>query len=327
MDIGKNNILHIWKKVHEKNLIKKKTDINNFVVITSYFNPQRSKNRYQNFLKFSQHMADLKIPLYVIEGHHYKDRPQLTKKDCQNLHTFKYYDILWQKERLLNILVDKLPPEVDCFGWFDADIIFSCDNLKEKCEETLRYYPVMQPWSTCHFLDKDGNTLQDFYSMSSKNFLREDKIVEQKREHPGFAWCIRRDEFVKMGNFYDIMICGNGDTFMAMAFFNHLNYPFMQQEKINLPTSQHFIRWWKQCSKVINSQVGFLDIEINHLYHGTRQNRRYWERVKNLFDNGFNPDIHLEYARNKTYKFSDNTPAVIKNYLEDLLLNQRRDDE
>ena len=319
--------MHIWKKVHEKNLIKKKANINNFVAITSYFNPQRSQNRYKNFLKFSQHMADLKIPLYVIEGYYYKNEPQLTQKDCQNLHTIEYYDILWQKERLLNILVDKLPPEVDCFGWFDADIIFSCDNLKEQCEETLRYYPVMQPWSTCHFLDKDGNTLQDFYSMSSKNFLREDKIVEQRREHPGFAWCIRRDEFVKMGNFYDIMICGNGDTFMAMAFFNHLNYPFMQQEKINLPTSQHFIRWWKQSSKVINSQVGFLDIEINHLYHGTRQNRKYWERVKNLFDNGFNPDIHLEYAKNKTYKFSDNTPTVIKNYLEDLLLNQRRDDE
>lgn len=302
-------------------------EMKNFAVITSYFNPQKSANRYKNFQLFAQHMKDLGIPLYTIEGHYYLDDPQLTKQDCENLITVEYYDILWQKERLLNILVESLPPEIDCLGWFDADIFFSCDNLKEQCLEVLSYYPVIQPWSSCAFLDKEEIPSQYFYSMSSDNFFVPNKTVDQQRNHPGFAWCIRKETWEQIKGFYDVMICGNGDTFMAMGFFNHLNYPFLQQEKVNEPTSKNFIEWWDICSRVVGGNVSFLDLEIKHLYHGTRENRQYWERVKNLFDNGFSPNEHLELAENQTYKFTKNTPDSIRNYLSDLLLNQRRDDD
>jgi hypothetical protein len=300
--------------------------IKNFAVITTFFNPQKSLNRYNNFLKFVDHMKEQKIPLYVAEGYYYKDTPQLTNNDCDNLFTFEYYDILWQKERLLNLLIEKLPKEIDAIGWFDADIIFLCDNLKDQCIEALSYYPVIQPWSICNFLNDNGSINRIFKSMAYYNFENNFKEVNQRKNHPGYAWCIRREELEKINGFYDTMICGNGDTFMAMGFYGHLNYPFLKQEKITSAATEHFSRWWNICNKIINKEVSYLNITINHLYHGTHENRRYWERVKCLFENGFDPNIHLDFAENKTYKYSSKAPLIIKDYIKDLLLG-RKDDE
>jgi len=316
--------------IRHKQAYKERKDcyktIKNFAAITTYFNPQKSKNRYDNFLKFVKHMREQGIPLYVAEGYYYKDEPHLTNKDCDNLFIFEYYDILWQKERLLNLLIERLPKEIDSVGWFDADIIFSCNNLKEQCIESLSYFPVIQPWSICNFLNKDSSTNRIFKSMAYYNFENNFKEVNQRKNHPGYAWCIRRDELEKINGFYDTMICGNGDTFMAMGFYGHLNYPFLKQEKITYAATGHFTKWWDICSKIINKEVGYLNITIKHLYHGTHENRRYWERVKCLFENGFDPNLHLELADNKTFKYSNKAPTIVKNYIKDLLLG-RKDDE
>jgi hypothetical protein len=191
-------------------------------------------------------MKELGINLYVIEGYYYKNSPQLTNNDCKNLLTVKYYDIRWQKERLLNILIEKLPIEIDCFGWFDADIIFSCDNLKEQCLEILKCYPVIQPWSKCEFLSKNNvDTEFKFNSMAYYNSFNKQKTAHPSFSHPGFAWCMRRKEWKEMGGFYDYNITGGGDTSMAIAFYNDFHVDFLDFKRIAGTNLKYYIKWAK----------------------------------------------------------------------------------
>jgi hypothetical protein len=301
---------------------KNEEKLSNFAIITAYFNPQKSKNRYNNFIKFRDHIInEQKIDLYVIEGYYYKDKPQLTKKDCPNLLTLEYYDILWQKERLLNILASKLPPEVDCFGWFDADILFSCNNLKEQCIEILNYYPVVQPWSYCRFLDSKGKPTEHLYSLASSNFIKDDKL----RIHPGFAWCIRRDIWEKINGFYDYVITGSGDTFMGMGFTKNLDTYFLVNSGTNPLWIEHFKKWYDNCSDIVDKQLGFLDIKIEHLFHGTRKNRSYFNRLRTINSLNFEPN-HIKINENGTFGFSNEAPQELKEYLSDYLLVYRGDD-
>lgn len=271
--------------------------INNFAIVAAYFNPQKSENRYQNFLKFSQHMADLNIPFYAIEGYYYKDEPQLTQKDCQNLYTIEYYDILWQKERLLNILIDKLPPEVDCFGWFDADIIFSCDNLKEQCEEILKYYPVIQPWKKAYFLKEDNiDVEQEYYSLA---YCKQNKFQHKMPPHPGFAWCMRRKEWNEINKFYDYIITGNGDTFLQLAFYGNFEHKYVKNI-MNVYHKNFYMKWANDTYKIINGQIGYLDIELKHLYHGKVSSRPYFDVYKKIEEFGYCPQSFLDDIFDKT---------------------------
>ena len=59
---------------------------------------------------------------------------------------------LWQKERLLNIALENLPPTVDKVMWLDSDLIFLNDDWVPETAELLDRYPVVQPFAWMTYL-------------------------------------------------------------------------------------------------------------------------------------------------------------------------------
>ncbi|NJM54582.1 MAG: hypothetical protein HC841_00420 [Verrucomicrobiae bacterium] len=75
-------------------------------------------------------------------------------------------NVLWQKERLLNLAIARLPPSVTKVAWVDADILFLDPDWAYRAEEMLDEHPVIQLFSTVHYLDAQGgiNRVRDSWA-------------------------------------------------------------------------------------------------------------------------------------------------------------------
>ena len=92
--------------------------------ITSYFNPAGYRNRLENFRKFRRRLA---VPLLAVEFR-YGERFELEDGDADLLLRLPGRDVLWQKERLLNVAMTHLPAECTAVASLDCDVVFERDD-------------------------------------------------------------------------------------------------------------------------------------------------------------------------------------------------------
>ncbi len=80
-------------------------DAGDFWAITAYFNPAGYRSKYANYRQFRKHLA---LPLVAIELSYGPDF-ELKDDDAEIVLRRRGRDVLWQKERLLNIALAALP--------------------------------------------------------------------------------------------------------------------------------------------------------------------------------------------------------------------------
>ena len=64
-------------------------------------------------------------------------------------------DILWQKERLLNVALASLPAHCTKVAWLNSDIVFENGDWVKKAQRGLDKVPLLQPFSHAHYLPED----------------------------------------------------------------------------------------------------------------------------------------------------------------------------
>ena len=101
--------------------------------ITSYFNPAGYQRRLANFRQFRERLA---VPLVAVELAYGPDS-QL-KQGGQ--------DVMWQKERLLNLALQSLPDGCKNVAALDCDVIFGTDDWPERATQALRRSVILQPY-------------------------------------------------------------------------------------------------------------------------------------------------------------------------------------
>jgi len=106
--------------------------------VTCYFNVNNSDRVKNNFIEFRN---NFNAPLTVVELA-FDDQPFWIDDSIQIRGDSSH--LMWQKERLLNIGIQSLPPNVDKVAWVDADIIFEDLGWFKKLEERLDYVPFCQ---------------------------------------------------------------------------------------------------------------------------------------------------------------------------------------
>ena len=92
--------------------------------ITAYFNPMHWRRRRENYRRFRQ---ALRLPLVAVELG-YDGQFDLAAGDADVLLQFPAADVMWQKERLLNLALAAVPPHVDKIVAIDSDVIFLDDD-------------------------------------------------------------------------------------------------------------------------------------------------------------------------------------------------------
>src|SRR5208282_3056212 len=111
--------------------------------ITSYFNPSNSRARLINYRIFKEH---LRVPVVAVELS-FGAQFELQSDDADIVVRLVGRDVLWQKERLLNLALRALPPECEAVAWLDCDVVFASSEWPERTQATLEKFSIVQLFS------------------------------------------------------------------------------------------------------------------------------------------------------------------------------------
>lgn len=305
--------------------------LSKLAVVTCWFDSHHSRRWLDNYHRFMAGMQSYGIEVYCVEGVLAGEQPILPSGD-HVMHR-ELVDILWQKERLVNIGIAELPADIDAVGWFDADLLFHCDRLQEAMLAALERSPVIQPWQITEWLDADGHFVlwggkhRWIESMAAANWGRpaNRKVTSPRQAHPGLAWAARRETVDAIGGLFDQHPIGGGDAMMAISFWGKWDVRYLEQ--YNDPMRQACFEWGQRAHRLVQGNVGFVDAAVSHLWHGSKKSRGYASRNRDLCQLGIDPSIHLELADNGTWKWSAATPQAIVDYVTEYFVRRRDDGE
>ena len=196
--------------------------------VTSYFNPVGYRRRRKNFHAFRERLT---VPLVATElsfNGHFELRPG----DADILIQIYGRDVMWQKERLLNMAVQALPATCTKVAILDCDVVFARPDWVEALTRRLDDVPLVQPFSLVHYLPPDlpptspealagGFTRPSAaclieQGMSAKECLGNFTGRRPGTRAPGHALAARR-ELLQAHGLFDACIIGGGDTALIAA--------------------------------------------------------------------------------------------------------------
>ena len=229
--------------------------------------------------------------LYIVELAYNDQKFYVTNHENPRHLQLRSDCILWHKENLINIGVEKLlPKNWRAFAWIDADIEFeSCTWAQDTLRILNGTKDVVQLFS--HAVDMDSKKMamgvfQSFGFQYTKGIPYTSSGVNLF--HPGFAYACTRKAYEKMGGLYDVSILGAGDYNMAMSFIG------LGQYSINKDTTEGYKRSISEFQKrTIGLRLGYTPGVIRHYYHGKKSDRRYSTRWMILVNNLFDPFEHI----------------------------------
>src|SRR6266508_5447152 len=111
--------------------------------ISCYFNPAAYRRRLANYRVFRERLS---VPLVAVELA-YHPNFELDEKDAEILVQLRGRDIMWQKERLLNVALQAVPSSCRKVAWLDCDVIFEADDWAERTSLLLDRFPMVQPFN------------------------------------------------------------------------------------------------------------------------------------------------------------------------------------
>jgi len=309
-------------------LLSQSFTIHALAVSTCYFNPLGYGRRRDNFKTFRDAALDQGADLWVIEA---GVTGQWEVADDARMHVVRVRmrDLLWQKERLLNLLIEKLPPEYDAVAWVDCDVLFDNPTWVEDTREALKRHRVAQLFTHAAWLGPDMRPQPwhsggyRFRESTAHSFVTRRRL-QFGRSHPGFAWAARRAVLREIGGLYDRHILGSGDSMMAAAIAGLADR--VLPHTLRQWAGEYYRQWSDKAAAAVQGDVGCVPGTLRHLYHGSLPNRRYRHRISRLMSLGFDPDRHIELDEEGLWRWTGAAPAEVRAYVEEYFHARREDD-
>lgn len=287
-------------------------------VITSYFNPMGFKNRLNNYKIFRQHLG---AKLVAVELSYNGDF-ELNQNDAEILIQIDEGDIMFQKERLLNLALEALPNDTVYVAWVDCDVCIG-DDAWEKAITALGQYPLVHLFSELHDLpegtlpstEKEKNSL---VTRSAGRSYAEGISASELCAPPykraikgiasGIAWA-SHTAIMKKHKFYDVLIVGAGDRAMFNAALGQFE-KFRDYAELDCNRWQHYLEWASAYYKEIRGEIGYVDTIVYHLWHGDSAHRQSWIRQHTLASYGFDPITDIVIGESGSWLWNSNKPEM-----------------
>lgn len=300
--------------------------------ITTYFNVVGDDIRLRNYEKFR---CQLDIPLVAVELS-FNTHFDLSTRDADILIQLHGGDVLWQKERLLNIALDALPSGCDAVAWLDCDVVFENANWVSEALDSLSDSLLIQPFSRVFDLSRnqipdrsiaidslkyrhaitalivDGTFLEEWFRMPGASMLA--------RYAPGFAWVARVD-LLRQHGFYDGNILGNGDKLLFNAALGRFN-DAVTGYGLNEEQAIHYVAWAQGFHEAVNSRIGYIPQRLFHLWHGDLSCRRYGPRVHEFMRFNFDPFVDIKISPSGSWEWSSQKPEMHR-FVRDVLMSHQ----
>ena len=270
--------------------------MSNLWAITCYFNPVGYKSRLENYRTFWHHLT---VPLVTVELS-FDANFQLQRDDADMLVQLHGGDVMWQKERLLNVALNLVPGGCNHVAWLDCDVVFERSDWAKRASRALDRFVVLRLFHKRHDLSHDK--LLDQLNPSPPAPLPADGSPLEQRTSPGLAWAARRDVLEKHG-LYDACILGSGDRAILCAALGQFDY-IARGLSMNDRRLEHYLAWAKPFHDAVHGRLGYLDGRLFHLWHGDRNDREYRERQQLLDKFEFDPYTDIAVDGNGCWRWN-----------------------
>jgi hypothetical protein len=299
-------------------------------VVTCYYNHQRYASVARNFRIFLSVLEDSRINRLVVECA-FRDAP-FELPASPHVVQVRARDLMWQKERLLNVGFGLLPPSCRKVAWLDCDVLFEDPRWAVRTSELLDEFPVVQPFDRSVRL-KRGQTRDEggYASHSFGAVYRRDpslsRLIDYERHgHTGFGWAARRDLLDRHG-LYDACIAGGGDHLMAHALCGHFDSRCVARivGPEGSPRRDHFQPWAEGVAGEVAGRIAAAPGRALHLWHGDLNNRKYAQRHHDLARLGFDPAVDLRLGPGGCWEWDRDHPELHQ-WMLDYFRNRREDD-
>lgn len=298
--------------------------------ITSYFNPFSSRRRYLNYRAFRAHLS---VPLVTVELGY--GPYELSGTDADVLIQIEGRDRIWQKERLLNVALTKLPADCQMVAWLDCDIVFTDAEWPTPTRKALQKWPIVQPFFAVYqgaSFNSDGPLPPPEHETSASRSLASRMLdgsvpisifgtTGSSRRfgyQPGYAWAARRDVLEQEG-LYDAFAIGCGDKAIASAAYGRFA-DTVQAYRLSEAHAEHYCSWARRFYRRVGGRVGFVNCGLVHLWHGdpAKRARRATHDILRRFD--FSPEEDLAVAGGGAWRWASAKPEMhryVNNSLRD----------
>lgn len=296
---------------------------NGIWAITSYYNPMCYEARRANYKIFHEH---LDVPLLTVEQGH-DGCYQLDDSDATKLIQVSTGDVLWQKERLLNLALEALPSDCSKVAWLDCDIIFERKDWQELAIAALSRARLVQLFDYAYYLNRNldlNRPLGEQYfikrqSRASKMGCIKDhrlipkdpKIIAQGLSSDlssGHAWIMDREVLEKFG-FYEASIYGGGDFKFVSAASGNWD-AVRESHLLNDREFDYYRNWSLKMFSEVKGRVCASGGGIFHLWHGELADRKYLQRheISRTYD--YDPSTDIAVDEQGCLRWNSDKPAL-----------------
>ncbi len=300
-------------------LASKPFDLDKAHVVTMISNPVRYESRYELFFPFQEHILKSTPNLWVCELQT-GDRPFVLTDPTNPQHLqLRSVEELWHKENCLNLMIRKmaiLRPDWKYVAWIDADVQFTRPDWFSEMIHQLQVYHVLQMFETATDLGPTGQAITIHESFMSKYLkkgaphpgdLNDDEEWYMQYGHPGYAWAATRRAINTMGGLYDRSILGSGDRNMAYALIGRVAMSY--NEAITEAYKRDLADYEQECLQ-LGMDVGCMEGNLLHAYHGPKQLRGYKSRWQILTENEYDPDRDIKLDAQGLYQLTTRKPRL-----------------
>jgi hypothetical protein len=284
-------------------------------VVTVISNPVRYKTRYRLYKQFEKHVLDSGARLTTVEIAYANREFEITSaSNPRHVQLRSPYE-LWHKENMLNIGINRLPPDWEYVAWIDADLMFARPDWVQETIQQLQHYSVIQMFATCLDLDPNYNP---FFTHKGFVYSYQNKLAGGNAYefwHPGYAWAARREAIDGMGGLIDWAILGAADHHMATALIGNV------LKSCHGGMSQGYrdslLRWQGEADKHVRRNIGYMDGVVLHYWHGRKKDRNYVGRWDVLVKNGYDPRYDIKRDWQGVWQLTDRSIPLrdgIRNY-------------
>lgn len=280
--------------------------------VCCFFDPSGSRARLRNFEIFHRHLLAAGVPLLVVELA-FGDQP-FRLGGVDDLLQLRGGDVMWQKERLLNLGIARLLAQGwRKIAWLDADVVFESPDWAERASRALDAAALCQPFTHAHlrwYRRDPGAYMRGaaYHDASAPGPARD-------FHHTGFAWAARA-ELLAEAPLYDAGILGSGDVMIYAASHAEPRPPgpasLYQAIATQLPPAmrEHYDRWARAFGERVGGRVAFADGCLQTLYHGPLLQRRYAARSAILRRHGFSPAADLALDAAGLWRWASDKPEL-----------------
>jgi hypothetical protein len=303
--------------------------------ICAYFNPVGYRRRLANYREFRRHLA---VPLVTVEMSH-DGRYELGPDDADVLIQCSAADVLWQRERMLNLALAAVPPGCNKIARLDCDVVFENPDWPRLASRLLDDFPLIQLFDEAFDQPPDCLPGQPAFPDRSRVWegfasqwatSRDPRTLDRRSQASGtrstsamgLAWAFRRDLHQDIG-MYDACVLGGAEHAILCAACGVADMVASYQQ-MSPARNRHYFDWATPFQPLIAGQLGFVPGRIAHLWHGDVEHRGYKTRYARFQDFDFDPARDLQLAESGMWQWATEK-VEMHAYVRDYFASRRED--